>query len=59
MSNPPNVKLVRAWAVTIFGSVAIVYGMANADPASIMVGFSVLGAEPTARAASNAINGVR
>jgi hypothetical protein len=43
---------VRAWAVLVFGCLAIAYGLLTPDPQTVMLGFAVLGCEPIARAAN-------
>jgi len=49
----PPIATVRAWAVTIFACAAIVLGLIHNDSTAVMLGFSMLGAEPTYRAAKN------
>jgi hypothetical protein len=49
----PNIAFVRAWALVIFGGIAIIYGITAPNAASVMVGFGALGVEPNVRAAVN------
>ena len=53
MSNGGKITLVRAWALTIFGCIAITFGLIDANATAIMVGFATLGTEPQLRAATN------
>lgn len=56
--NGQKVALVRAWALTAFGCIAIAAGLLDHNAPAIMVGFATLGTEPQLRAAVNgAING--
>lgn len=55
MRNGERIALVRAWALTVFGCVAIAVGLWRSDAAAIMVGFSTLGMEPQLRAATGKV----
>jgi hypothetical protein len=44
------IQLVRAWAITVLAIVLVAVGIIKSNPSIFMVGFTVLGAEPMARA---------
>ena len=51
-TRPPNVALIRAWALTICGVAAIIDGFLTTNPTIVMLGFAVLGGEPMSKAAT-------
>jgi len=51
--KPPNIGVLRAWLLTLFGCAAIVRGLFRSDPTVLMLGFAVLGGEPIYQAAKN------